>query len=71
MLILNIISFIGAFAGILCLAHKKSIGFLIFTVVVEPCVGTIGYVSGNYGLTASAIMYIIVNIYGYKKWRKA
>jgi hypothetical protein len=68
-IIANIILVISAMIGMYCVAHKRKVGFIIFTFV-ESSMGYIGYSSGNYGLCLAAMLYFGMNIYSYIQWSK-
>lgn len=71
MLILaNFLSAVGAFTGIMMLAHKRKFGFVIF-FGVEICMFYIGFMSGQYGVLAMSVIYFFSNIYAYYQWSKA
>lgn len=66
-LLVNILAAVGALAGMLCIAHKNKLGFIIF-FGVELCFTYLGLISGQYGLIACAVIYLGANIYSYQKW---
>ena len=65
----NIIYPIFAVLGMLLLAHRKQSAFIILTIV-DVLLFYIGYNSGQQGISTMAIMYLIMNAYGYKQWGK-
>lgn len=65
----NVFSALGALIGIICLAYKRKIGFIVF-FGVECCMFYIGYKSYQYGVLAMSIIYFFANIFAYFKWRK-
>lgn len=67
--IVNVIYVIAAFSAMLLLAHKKSIGFLIF-LITEVCMVYIGYRSHQYGICTMAGAYFVMNIWAYRKWER-
>lgn len=67
--LVNILSAIGAFTGIMLLAYKRKLGFVVF-FGVELCMFYIGLISGQYGVLAMSIIYFFSNIYAYIKWSK-
>lgn len=67
--IVNILSAILAFIGIMLLAHKRKAGFVVF-FFVECCMFYIGLMSEQYGVLAMSIIYFFSNIYGYYQWCK-
>lgn len=67
--IANILSSIGALIGIMLLAHKRKLGFVVF-FGVEACMFYIGLMSGQYGVLAMSIIYFFSNIYAYYQWTK-
>ncbi len=67
--IVNVLVAVGAFSGIMCLAHKLKIGFVIF-FGVEVGMAYIGYMSGQYGVIAMSIIYFFSNFYAYYQWSK-
>lgn len=67
--IINILVALGAFTGIMLLAHKQKLGFIVF-FMVELCMFYIGYMSAQYGVLAMSIIYFFSNIYAYWQWTK-
>lgn len=68
MLILaNIIMVIGSIIGMYLIAHKDKRGFVVF-LTTEIALVYIGAHSGNYGLVATAFIYLSMNVYSYTKW---
>lgn len=67
--IANVLVAVGAFTGIMLLAHKKKLGFIIF-FGVEACMFYIGLMSEQYGVLAMSIIYFFSNIYAYLCWRR-
>lgn len=65
----NIITMITAPLATLLLAYKRKEGFLVF-VIVEVCYVYIGVNTGQFGIIGVAILYFIMNCYGYYKWVK-
>lgn len=43
-------------------------GFLSF-IVGSLCHGTLGYIQSNYGLMATCLIFICIDIYYYRKWK--
>ncbi len=67
--IINGVYVIAAFSAMLLIAHKKSIGFLVF-LVTEVCMVYIGYKSKQWGICVMAIAYFALNIYSYRRWER-
>jgi hypothetical protein len=67
--IINVLVAIGAFTGIMLLAHKRKLGFVVF-FGVEICMFYIGLMSQQYGVLAMSIIYFFSNIYAYYQWSK-
>lgn len=65
--VINIIYVIAAFSAMLLIAHKKSIGFLVF-LITEVCMVYIGWKSKQYGICTMAVAYFALNIYSYRRW---
>lgn len=65
----NIIYTICGFIGIMLLAHKNKMGFVVF-FVVEVCMGYIGYKTQQQGLVVMAVVYFLSNMYALYRWRK-
>lgn len=68
--IANILAAIGAFCGIMLLAHRKKLGFVVF-FGVEVCMFYIGVMSMQYGVLAMSIIYFFSNIYAYCQWSRS
>lgn len=68
--IINVLYVIAAFSGMLLVAHKKSIGFLVF-LVAEMCMLCVGIHSEQYGMVTMALVYFVTNIWAYRKWEKS
>ena len=69
MLLANILIVISAVIGMFLIADKNKLGFIVF-LITEASLTYIGYDSGNYGLIATAFVYLNMNIYSYIKWTK-
>lgn len=67
--LVNILSALGAFCGIMLLAHKRKLGFVVF-FGVELCMFYIGLMSDQYGVLAMSIIYFFSNIYAYWQWSR-
>ena len=68
-LIANITVVVSNFIGLVLITKKERSGFLVF-FIAEVSLAYLGAISLNYGLIALAIVYIIMNIYGYIEWGK-
>ena len=66
----NYVSAIGAVIGMLLIAHKRKIGFVVF-VFVEISMIYIGYCTKQYGIIVMSIFYFMANIYAWYQWSKA
>jgi hypothetical protein len=67
--IANFLAAVGAFTGIMMLAHKRKLGFVVF-FGVEMCMFYIGLMSSQYGVLAMSVIYFFSNIYAYIQWSK-
>ena len=65
----NIVIFFSALTGMLLIAHKNKLGFVVF-LLVEISMGYIGMATASYGLVVTAIMYAVMNVYSYIKWTR-
>lgn len=65
----NTLAALGAFVGIMLLAHKIKIGLIVF-FGVEICMFYIGYMSEQFGVLAMSIIYFFSNIYAYIQWSR-
>lgn len=63
----NIVSVIGSFAGMIFIAHKKRIGFVIF-FFVECSMSYIGYMTEQYGIILMSVLYFTANMYSFYCW---
>jgi len=67
--ILDAIGFLFGVAGAIAVGNLNRIGFLFF-IVGSLAHGSMGYMQGNYGLTSTAFIFILIDIYYYIKWGK-
>lgn len=67
--IANFLAALGAFTGIMLLAHKQKVGFVVF-FGVEICMFYIGLMSSQYGVLAMSVIYFFSNIYAYILWSR-
>lgn len=67
MLIINIILVISAVIGMILIAHKSRMGFIIF-FITEICYVLIGIHTEQFGLIATAGVYFSMNVYSFIKW---
>lgn len=65
--LISILVAVGAFCGIMLLAHKRKEGFIVF-FGVEVCMFYIGYMSAQYGVLAMSIIYFFSNMCAYYQW---
>jgi len=68
--ICNVFSAVGACLGMLLLAHKNKLGFVIF-FGVEISMSYIGWVTQQYGIIVMSLLYFLSNIYAFYKWTTA
>jgi len=67
--IINIIYPILALTAMILLARRMRIAFLLF-LVVDVLMFYLGLVSGQFGISLMAVLYVFTNIYAYYKWSK-
>ena len=65
----NILLPLSAVIGMLCIAHKRKEGFIVF-LISEVSMMYVGYISNNPGFIATAMLYFIMNVYSYCQWSK-
>jgi len=65
--VVNIAVSVGSFVGMVCIANKIKSGFIVF-FFVDLGLSYIGYISGQYGVIAMAVLYFLANCYAYYKW---
>jgi hypothetical protein len=65
----NILYPIFAVSAMMLLTNRDRRGFLVF-LIVEVLMLYIGILSEQWGIAGMAILYAILNIHGYLKWRK-
>jgi len=68
MIILDILVFIFGVAGALLLIYKNKLGFLSF-IIHSIIWGIMSYIDGNYGALATCVVFIVIDSFGYWKWR--
>jgi nicotinamide riboside transporter PnuC len=69
MVMINIILVISAVIGMYLLAKRNRLGFLVF-FITEICYFILGHYTQQYGLIATAGVYLSMNIYSYLEWGK-
>ncbi len=69
LMIVNFITPLFSLIGMILIAHKYKIAFIVF-LIVEISLAYIGYTNKQYGLIAMSIIYILSNIYSYIIWSK-
>lgn len=65
--ILDVTGFVFGASGSLCVGYKNKYGFLFF-IIGSLAHGILGFLQGNYGLMATCLFFILVDIYFFMKW---
>lgn len=66
--VLDIIGFITGVAGAIMVGRHNRYGFLLF-VLSSASHGSMGGLTGRYGLMAMAAVFIVIDIYYFRKWK--
>lgn len=67
MILINIILVISAIIGMWLVAHHNRLGFIVF-FITEICYVILGVSTGQFGLIATAGIYLTMNVYSWIKW---
>lgn len=64
----NILMVVSAVCGMILIAHKNRKGFVVY-IITEITFVYIGWASDNYGLCIAGVLYFLINVYSFIKWR--